>query len=278
MTNGWNSFTAVARDDHGRVAAHTIASHLPTPVPFTYDDNGNLTSDGYRAFSYDDENQLITVLVTNAWKSEFAYDGKMRRRVRKEYSWSGSAWQQTNEVRYVYDGNLVIQERDGNNIPTVSYTRGTDLSGTREGAGGIGGLLARTDHVQSSLYSTVLYHADGNGNITALASTNGILLGRYHYDPFGNTLSVNGAAAEANLYRFSSKEYHPNSGLVYYLYRYYEPNLQRWVNGDPIGEAGFSKMRHPSSQNTPKANALILGLIWMLDRESSRSILAQNAK
>src|SRR5713226_212002 len=39
----------------------------------------------------------------------------------------------------------VIQERTGtNNTPAVSYTRGLDLSGTLEGAGGIGGLLARS--------------------------------------------------------------------------------------------------------------------------------------
>jgi RHS repeat-associated protein len=44
--------------------------------------------------------------------------------------------------------------------------------------------------------------------------------------------------AEANLYRFSSKEAHPNSGLTYYLYRFYDPSLQRWVNRDPIGERG----------------------------------------
>lgn len=29
-----------------------------------------------------------------------------------------------------------------------------------------------------------------------------------------------------------------SSGLVYYLYRYYEPNLQRWINRDPIQEKG----------------------------------------
>jgi RHS repeat-associated protein len=40
------------------------------------------------------------------------------------------------------------------------------------------------------------------------------------------------------LYRFSSKEFHANSGLVYYLYRYYDPSLQRWVNRDPIQESG----------------------------------------
>ncbi|HVV00471.1 MAG TPA: RHS repeat-associated core domain-containing protein [Verrucomicrobiae bacterium] len=51
--------------------------------------------------------------------------------------------------------------------------------------------------------------------------------------------------ADINLYRFSSKEYHPNSGLVYYLYRYYEPNLQRWLNRDPIGENGGINLYSP---------------------------------
>ena len=87
--------------------------------------------------------------VTNSWKTEFAYDGLFRRRIRKEYVWSGS-WLPASETRYVYDGRVVLQERDGNNLPSVTYTRGLDLSGTFQGAGGIGGLLARTDH-QSTL-------------------------------------------------------------------------------------------------------------------------------
>jgi RHS repeat-associated protein len=44
--------------------------------------------------------------------------------------------------------------------------------------------------------------------------------------------------AAANLYLFSSKEYHQNSGLVYYLKRYYDPSCQRWLNKDPIGNLG----------------------------------------
>ncbi len=77
-----------------------------------------------------------------------------------------------------------------------------------------------------------------NGNVTALVNTNQLLAARYNFDPYGNLLGMSGPLAEANTYRFSSKEYHPNSGLVYYLYRYYEPNLQRWLNRDPIEEMG----------------------------------------
>jgi hypothetical protein len=42
-----------------------------------------------------------------------------------------------------------------------------------------------------------------------------------------------------NLYRFSSKFLHPNSGLYYHGYRFYDPNVQRWLNRDPAADAGF---------------------------------------
>ena len=120
--------------------------------------NGNLLSDGTRNFGYDDENQLISVWQANAWSNNFVYDGKMRRRIERDYTWSGSAWTQTNEIHFVYDGNLVIQERDASNVPQVTYTWGMDLCGTLQEAGlpghseatdgGIGGLLARSDRSQ----------------------------------------------------------------------------------------------------------------------------------
>jgi RHS repeat-associated protein len=211
-----------------------------------YDSNGNLTGDGSRAFEYDCENQLTTVYVAAKWRSEFRYDGKMRRRVRREYAWSSGNWQLTNEVRYVYDGNLVIQERHYTPQPTilgiqqvVAYTRGRDLSGSFEGAGGIGGLLARSALSSfNSQPSTAFYHCDGNGNITCLINASNAVVAKYLYDPYGSILARSGPLAEANVYRFSSKELHMNSGLVYYLYRYYEPSLQRWLGRDPVQEWG----------------------------------------
>jgi RHS repeat-associated protein len=228
------TYTAVASDSYGRRATNTVSVNLSTNITFQYDANGNLTNDGLRSFAYDDENQLIQVWVPNQWFSQFTYDGKMRRRIRQEFTWQGSGWVQTNAVYYVYDGNLVIQERDINNLPTTTHTRGKDLSGSLEGAGGIGGLLARTGPNGSTCY-----HADGNGNITMLINWQQAIVAKYLYDAFGNVLSASGLLADANLYQFSSKEKHQNSGLVYYLYRYYDPNLQRWVNRDPFRETGF---------------------------------------
>ena len=248
LLDGTNTFTAVARDNLGRSDTNTSSFYLPVTNTFSYDLNGNLLSDGNRNFSYDDENQLISVWVTNNWRSDFVYDGKMRRRIRFESSWNGSAWVTNTLVQYVYDGNVVIQERRFDpQVPTtlpqqaITYTRGRDLSGSLQSAGGIGGLLARSDSAlvnAGSSFGHSFYHADGSGDITALIYQNQTIAAKYLYDAFGNILSKAGALADANLYRFSSKEIHQLSALIYYLYRFYDPNFQRWLNRDPIEEEG----------------------------------------
>ncbi len=237
LLNGTNTFVAVAENAAGLTDTNVMTAYLPTPVTFTYDAKGNLTSDGRRTFYYDAENQLTMVQVGSESLSQFSYDGLMRRRIRKEFARQNNQWVQTNEVRYVYDGNLVIQERDANNQPLVNYTRGTDLSGTMEGAGGIGGLLARS---QASAVNPrhAYYHADGNGNITALVNTNQIIVAKYQYDPYGNLLAMSGPLAAANPYQFSSKEWHQQSGLLYYLFRHYASDIDRWLNHDPSGING----------------------------------------
>jgi len=85
---------------------------------------------------------------------------------------------------------------------------------------------------------------------------------RYEYDPFGNTLSKSGALADANTYRFSSQEYHQNSGLLLYLYRSYDPNLQRFVNQDPIEELGGINL-YGFVDNDPLGRIDPLGLGWL---------------
>jgi RHS repeat-associated protein len=256
------SYTAIAADNLGRHSTNTVNVSIATNTTYQYDGNGNLTNDGLRSFAYDDENQLLQVWVPGQWFSQFAYDGKFRRRIRQEYTWQSGAWVQTNEVYYVYDGNVVIQERNINNLPTTTYTRGLDLSGNLEGAGlprqsaatagGIGGLLSITLNTGPGPASSnsYCYHSDGNGNVTMLLNPWQYIVAKYLYDAFGNIISKSGLLADANLYRFSSKEAHLNSGLLYYLYRYYDPNLQRWLNRDPMEEWGGLNL-YEFCQNEP---------------------------
>ena len=45
LNDGLNTFTAIAEDAAGRKDTNSITVDLPESVAFTYDDNGNLTSD-----------------------------------------------------------------------------------------------------------------------------------------------------------------------------------------------------------------------------------------
>jgi RHS repeat-associated protein len=83
------------------------------------------------------------------------------------------------------------------------------------------------------------------------------MVASYRYDPFGNSISSIGTLASANVYRFSSKEYHATSGMYYYLYRFYDPTLQRWINSDPSEDLGFHIMRYQyASQYLRKVKAV----------------------
>lgn len=177
---------------------------------------------------HDCENELTVVWVANSWSNSFVYDGKFRRRIEKDYAWQTGTWVQTNEVHFIYDGNFVIQERNASNTPQVIYTRAGSS------------LLARTDYGQEipGAPTTAFYHVDGNANVTMLIYANQIVAAKYLYDSFGNTLSLSGPLANLNVYRFASKEWNANAGLYYFVRRYYDPMLQRFINRDPIAEQG----------------------------------------
>src|SRR6266566_917184 len=120
-------------------------SFAPGNATLTYDANGNLFSKTIYNwwYDYDDENRLVNWYYYSTGqdgfgsptdnadlKTHFVYDGLGRLRTRDEYGVSSSApwtWVLVSETRYIYDGMRVIQERDGGNTPTVSYTRGNDL-------------------------------------------------------------------------------------------------------------------------------------------------------
>ena len=70
---------------------------------------------------------------------------RMGRRIQKIVSTnSGSAWVVSYTNRFVYDGWNVVAILDGANNLLYTFTWGTDLSGTMQGAGGVGGLISMT--------------------------------------------------------------------------------------------------------------------------------------
>ena len=234
---GTNYYNEIVTDTSGSSMTTPISIYILSTNGFNYDQNGNLTNDDVRVFGYDTENELTNIFIPGQWQSAFVYDGLGRQRIERDYKWDSgiSNWVQTNEVHYIYDGNLILQERDGKNNPLVTYTRSADLGGGIQTAGGIGGLLARTDNRTGG---SAFYHADGSGNVMALVNGSQNVVARYLYNPFGQIEGKWGALVDANTMQFSSMPFHNLSGLSLYPFRAYSPNLQRWLNQDPIGENG----------------------------------------
>jgi RHS repeat-associated protein len=219
----------------------------------SYDADGNLVGDGIWAYQWDAENRLksmwmtnITALAaTNRLRLDFAYD-YMGRRVRKAVSaWNGSStFTNRSTELFVYDlgsWNLLAVL----NSPTTvvrGFLWGQDLSGTMQGAGGVGGFLGMLTISNAQVTSAHFPAYDGNGNVTALVDQSRAITARYEYSPFGETLRATGPTCVVNPFRFSTKFADDESGLVYYGYRYFSPTLGRWIGRDPLEEAGGNNL------------------------------------
>jgi RHS repeat-associated protein len=108
------------------------------------------------------------------------------------------------------------------------------LSGALQAAGGVGGLLLINQGGQT-------YHAgyDGSGNLTTLVKAGtGTIAASYEYDPFGVTIKALGEYVANNPFRYSTKYEDTETGLLYYGYRYYQPQTGRWLSRDPLEENG----------------------------------------
>jgi len=206
----------------------------------------NLTSDGRFTYTWNAENRLIKAetrddlpLDVPRYRIEYAYDhqGRMVSKdifdISKNYK--------------LHMGQLEHHRRDrhppSSLLPATSfYVWGLDLSSTPQGAGGVGGLLAviREDGTFAPCY-------DANGNVTEYVSlttdhypltTMGNVVAHYEYDPFGNTTAQTGPLADTFSFRFSTKYWEAETGILHYQRRPYSPSLGDWLSRDPIEEYG----------------------------------------
>ena len=155
---------------------------------------------------------------------------------------------------FAYDGwNLVTELNNANSAVIRSYMWGTDLSGSSQSAGGVGGLLK-----VASNGTNCFVNCDGNGNVAALVNTSdGTVLAQYEYAPFGEIIRITGPLAKNNPFRFSNKYQDDRTDRLYFGYRYLNPSLGQWINRDPINELSFVYMLlKDKSALTPKRERL----------------------
>jgi RHS repeat-associated protein len=232
-----------------------------TPEVFAYDADGNLTNDGVFSYSWDAENRLTNVVslstvptnaaVQEAWS--YLPDGRWSQVVVSTWQPLQTSYVPVSTNRFLWDRQVLLAELAPNGTLIRSYMRGLNLSGTIQGAGGVGGLLQVSYYGADTTNCFVAF--DGNGNVAALVNAaDGTTAANYEYDPFGQTIRMTGPMAKANAIRFSTQWVDDNIGDIKYLYRNYSPCMGKWKNRDPIAEKGFwlANRNLPSSRVQPQ--------------------------
>jgi len=177
------------------------------------------------------ENRLISmessasVPLVDRKKLEFAYDYMGRRISKKVYAGSTGSWVLTKHERFVYDGYKLIEKLDALNSNAIlqQYIWNGET------------LLGIIDAASSKIHYPL---TDANKNISDIIDASGTLTAHYEYSPFGQITLSSGTFAQTNPFRFSSEYFDSETGFVYYNFRYYSPELARWLSKDPIEEKG----------------------------------------
>lgn len=273
----WNSVTYDGlTETRTHDAAHELLSRNAQAL--TYDPRGNLLTDNQgRVYAWDMENRLQSITpatpTDGSQRADFIYDTQWRRVAKVVSSWQTDHWV-SGITRFTYDGWNLVKASAISNVQSQIQTNdswfvwGTDLSGTLQGAGGIGGLLSANLNG-----TTAFYHYQANGNVMALTDSGGAVAARYAYNPYGTLTTQSGALAAVNPFRFSTKFTDDETGLLYYGCRYLSPSLWRWVNRDPLEDYASFGARDLREKLIPHMmDVAMFGLKQGLDNRATLSL------
>jgi len=204
-----------------RTASHLSASYSYQPfnrltntatATYSYDNNGNLLSktnaSGTTNFTWSEENQLKQVTLPGGLTVNYKYDA-LGRRIQRTTS-AGA-----NE-RYVYDGHDVLVDLNADWSVATTYL--SDL--------GIDNKLRQTSATTGVSY----YLTDHLGSTAAFTNAAGNVIEQRTYDSFGNS-----TVSTRTRYGYTGRERDPDTGLLYYRARFYDPQVGRFISEDPAG-------------------------------------------
>lgn len=193
------------------------------PLSPTYDANGNMTSDGVRAFTYDHMDRLTGVFDV-ATSAAYSYDA-LGRRVQKVVNGA--------TTKYLYDGSEVVEHRDAADLVTATFIVGNDAPE-----------VAMIDPGSGLPPQPYYYHYNTLGSLVALTDDSARVVERYEYDAFGNPSIFDSAytpipASAHNVNPlYGGETFDMESALYQTGARHYNPQLGRFMQQDPSSLMG----------------------------------------
>lgn len=193
-------------------------------IPFTYDANGNLTSDGSRTFAYDFRNRMTTITGPGGNViASYTYDA-FSRRVGKIVNGQQSY--------HVWVGSRLIEDCDNNGQVTWRYIYG--VQGKNDVIAG-----EKADGSEREFYLK-----DLQGSVTDVISDTAAgqsVKMSMKYSAFGQIQALDGSGntmaipTDHTVFAYTGHITDPESGFHYMRARYMSPILGRFLNQDPMG-------------------------------------------
>ena len=189
-----------------------------TNTTLTYDDDGNLATDGTDTYNWNARGQLTS--ISGGTNASYTYD-PLGRRV--ETTQGGT----TN--LYLHQGNTAAETQDdqGQTQATHILGAGTDHRHTRTAGG-----------------NTHTYLTDLLGNTVGMVENTGADAGGYTYTPYGQPTADSGTPS--NPYQYAGRPADP-TGLSYNRARYYNPELRRFISEDPLADVSGQPYAYANS-------------------------------
>lgn len=213
--------------NNNRLATVTIGA---TVYDYAYDDNGNLireTTSRHFEWDHADRMKVYRTQTGNAEPSlhtHYLYDASGQR-VKKLVRKQGGDY----DVTIYIDGLFEYHRRMQGDTTQENNTLHVMDNQSRMALVRVG-----TAFPEDASPAVKFHLGDHLGSSNVLIDTNGALINREEFTPYGETSF--GSFAKKR-YRFTSKERDEESGLYYHGARYYAPWLARWVSCDPEGAA-----------------------------------------
>lgn len=187
-----------------------------TTTTALYDANGNYRGNGVNDLAiHNSQNQLVS-LATSGTTASYQY-GPMGRRI--ETTIAGT------RTRFLHSGDMEIAELVDMFGQWKIKTRYIPGLGVDQRVA-----MINVNTFDGSTLSREYYHADRLGSVIAMAAEDGSVAANYVYTPFG----VEDYGASGNPFRYTGRRWDAQVGLYYYRARYYDPELGRFLETDPI--------------------------------------------
>ena len=94
--------------------------------------------------------------------------------------------------------------------------------------------MIHVDAASGNETARYFYVTNRLGSVIAMVDTAGTVVDKYIYTPYGVESPLNGSG---NPFRFTGRKYDGQTGLYYYRARYYNAEMGRFMETDPIGYA-----------------------------------------